>query len=86
MVDELYLLAQAAFLLGVIFAITVAGILFLKRWRGHADKEMSVTSDMTTTFRELHVRGDLNDDEYRTIKTVLEDEYRKDSGDSGRTG
>ena len=83
MSEHLQILAEVAFLFGVIFVLTVAGIYVSKRFRGQADHDASLTSDMTTTFRELHGRGHLSDDEYRTIEIVLKNEIRRDSRDSG---
>jgi hypothetical protein len=46
-------------------------VLLLRRWRGGAADDRPKTSEMLTKFRELHLRGGLSDDEYRTIKTKL---------------
>jgi hypothetical protein len=43
----------------------------LRRWRGGAAEDRPDTSELLTKFRELHHRGGLSDDEYRTIKTKL---------------
>ena len=77
-------LVQAVFLLAAIFGLIIAGVAVVKRIRRYIDDEAQVTSDMITTFRQLHGRGDLSDEEYRTIETVLENEKRKDSRDDGQ--
>ena len=86
MAEHLYVLAHAALLFAVIIALTIAGIYVMKRFRGNSGDEESLTNDMTTTFREIHGRGDLSEEEYRTIKTVLEERSRTESSDSGERG
>ena len=86
MAEILLVLAQATLLFAVIIALTIAGIFVMKKFRGNSGDEVSRTNDMTTTFRELHGRGDLSDEEYRTIKTMLEDQPGMNSSDSGKKG
>jgi len=59
-------------------AFTVLGIgmgllayYFVRRLRGSTEEDQVSTSDMLTKFREMHARGVLSDEEYRTIKTNL---------------
>ena len=83
MADYLLSLVQAGFLFAVILALTVGGIYIVKRFRGREGQEESPTSDMITNFREMYVRGDLSDEEYRTIKTVLEKKFQRESRNTG---
>ena len=55
----------------VIFALSALAILALRKWRGSANDAQLKPSELLTKFRELHGRGSLSDDEYRTIKTTL---------------
>ena len=64
-------LAQAALWFAVIFALSALAALALRRWRGSASGAQPRPSELLTKFRELHGRGSLSDDEYRTIKTTL---------------
>jgi uncharacterized membrane protein len=64
-------LAQAALWFAVIFALSALAVLALRRWRGSAYETQLKPSELLTKFRELHGRGSLSDDEYRTIKTTL---------------
>jgi uncharacterized membrane protein len=64
-------LAQAALWFAVIFALSALAVLALRRWRGSASRAQLKPSELLTKFRELHGRGTLSDDEYRTIKTTL---------------
>jgi uncharacterized membrane protein len=64
-------LSQAALWFAVILALLALAILLVRRWRGGAANDRPDASELLTKFRELHHRGGLSDDEYRTIKTKL---------------
>ncbi len=64
-------LSQAALWFAVIFALSALAVLLLRKWRGGAFEARPRASELLTKFRELHGRGSLSDDEYRTIKTKL---------------
>lgn len=64
-------LLQAALWFASILVLFALAILFLRKWRGGAAKDRQDPSELLTKFRELHLRGSLSDDEYRTIKTKL---------------
>jgi len=64
-------LFQAALWFAVIFALLALSVLLVRRWGGGAAEDRPQTSELLTKFRELHRRGGLSDDEYRTIKTKL---------------
>jgi hypothetical protein len=64
-------LSKAALWFAVIFALSALAVVLLRRWRGGASSAQPKASELLTKFRELHGRGSLSDDEYRTIKTKL---------------
>ena len=64
-------LAQAALWFAVIFALSALAVAGVRRWRGSSNEAQPSPSELLTKFRELHGRGTLSDDEYRTIKTKL---------------
>ncbi len=64
-------LSQAALWFAVIFVLLALAVLVVRRWRGGAAEDQLGPSEMLTKFREVHLRGGLSDDEYRTIKTKL---------------
>ena len=66
-----YPLVQAALWFAVIFALSALAMTALRKWRGSAYEAQPKPSELLTKFRELHGRGTLSDDEYRTIKTTL---------------
>ena len=64
-------LARVLMWLAVIVFL-VAGLVYLMRWlRGADEDESSQSGDLLTSFRDIHSRGQLSDDEYRTIRSRL---------------
>ena len=64
-------LSQAALWFAAIFALLALAIVVVRRFRGGAADDQPGANELLTKFRELHARGGLSDDEYRTIKTKL---------------
>ena len=78
--------AQVVILLAVLAAMIVVGIYLVRRFRGGAEEGHPSASDLMTNFGELHSQGELSDQEYRTIKTLLAarmQEELKDTDDKG---
>ena len=78
--------AQIVIGLAVIFALIAVGVYVVLRFRDRADGEESLTADVIENFREMHGQGDLSDDEYRTIKTVLAMTLQEELKDNGEKG
>jgi hypothetical protein len=64
-------LSQAALWFAAIFALLALAVLGLRKWRGGSADDQLSASELLIKFRELHLRGSLSEDEYRTIKTKL---------------
>ena len=64
-------LLLAALWFAAIFALLALAALVVRRFRGDAAADRPTADELLTKFRELHLRGGLSDDEYRTIKTKL---------------
>ena len=69
----------------VIFALSALAFVLLRRWRGGAYDTQPGPSELLTKFRELHGRGSLSDDEYRTIKTKLARQVDAELKDNDKT-
>jgi branched-chain amino acid transport system permease protein len=52
-------------------AIAALAVTVLRRFRGSSADDRPSANELLTKFRDLHARGGLSDDEYRTIKTKL---------------
>jgi hypothetical protein len=78
-------LLRAALWFAAIFALLALAIAALRKWRGGSADDRPSSSELLTKFRELHVRGTLSEDEYRTIKTKLATEVEAKLSDSDKT-
>jgi len=78
-------LSQAALWFAAIFALLALAVLTLRKWRGGSADDQPSSSDLLTKFRELHLRGSLSEDEYRTIKTKLATQLEAKLSDSDKT-
>jgi hypothetical protein len=78
-------LSQAALWFAVIFALSALALVALRRWRGGAYDAQQDANQLLTKFRELHGRGGLSDDEYRTIKTKLARQLDAELNDNDQT-
>ena len=67
-----------------IFALLALAVLGLRKWRGGSADDRPSSSDLLTKFRELHVRGTLSEDEYRTIKTKLAAQLESELNDDDK--
>ena len=64
-------LSLAALWFAVIFALTALAFKMVRRFGGSSAGDQPETAELLTKFRDLHSRGGLSDEEYRTIKTKL---------------
>ena len=79
-------LTRALLMIAAILALAAAGIYFMRRFRGGADDDGPKASQLLTKFRDLHAKGDLSDEEFRTIKTRLTGQLQEELNDSDETG
>jgi uncharacterized membrane protein len=71
--------------LTALIALSARAILWLRKWRGDSANDQLSASELLTKFREMHVRGSLSADEYRTIKTKLATQYGPKLSDNDKT-
>jgi uncharacterized membrane protein len=71
--------------LAVMIAFSARAIVWLRRWRGDSANDQLSGSELLTKFREMHVRGSLSADEYRTIKTKLATQFESKLSDNEKT-
>ena len=68
-------------------AILVAiGIYLAGKIRAKAVQQEPSASELLTKFREMHRRGVLSDEEFRTIKTTLTERLQSELRDTDETG
>ena len=72
--------------LALLAALIAVGVYLIKKVRGPEDEETPTASSLLTNFRELHAQGDLSDEEYRTIKSVLAEQLQDEINNHGEKG
>jgi len=72
---------------GATLAVLVTiGVYLAKRIRAEAVQKEPSASELLTKFREMHSRGVLSDEEFRTIKTTLTERLQTELKDNDETG
>jgi hypothetical protein len=77
-------LIKAGLLFLVMAVVIGIGAFIVSRFRGREDDEQPTASAMLTNFRELHEEGELSDQEFRNIKTLLAEKLEQELNDSGK--
>ena len=76
--------AQAVLYVSALLVLMTLGYYIVLRFRDRTDEDQLKANELLTNFREIHQQGDINDTEYRTIKTTLgaklQDELEKLNG------
>ena len=78
--------AELLLLLAVLSALVAASILMVGKLRDGAGDDKLKASDLMTNFRELHARGVLSDEEFRTIKAKLSAQLQSELKDTEGPG
>ena len=68
----------AIILFTAVVALVAVGAYAVSKWRDAIDDDTSSASELLTNFREMHSRGDLTDEEFRTIKARLSYEIQQE--------
>ena len=78
--------ASIVFLIALTAALIAGGIYVIGRVRAEVRGKEPPASHWLTNFHELHERGELSDEEYRTIKAMLSARLQEEIKDSGEEG
>jgi hypothetical protein len=62
---------QGVIWLTILVMISTIGFYVVQRFRGQSGEDSLTTHELLTNFREMNQEGDIDDGEFRTIKTVL---------------
>ena len=79
-------LVKALLLLASVLAMSAVAVYVARRFRGSAGQNDPRASEMLTKFRELHAKGELSTEEYRTIRTKLARQLQEELKDIDETG
>ena len=66
----------AIMLFAAVMALIAVGAYAVSKWRDATEDDTNTASELLTNFREMHSRGDLTDEEFRTIKARLSYEMK----------
>ena len=78
--------AELLLLLAVLGALVSVLVMLVGKLRDGAGDDKLNASDMITNFRELHERGVLSDEEFRTIKAKLSAQLQSELKDTEGPG
>ena len=78
--------AQTVIWCTVLAVLLVFAYFFVLRFRDNAVEDESDTNELLSNFRELHERGTLSEEEYRTIKTKLGSKLQQELKRTGEKG
>lgn len=70
--------ATIVFLVAVTAALVAGGIYLIGRVRSGLRPTEPPSSEWLTKFKDLHAEGELSDEEYRTIKSVLAERLQRE--------
>lgn len=73
--------AQGALWLALVLTLTAGAFWLMRKLRGGSGQSSQDASMMLTKFRELHTRGGLSDEEFRTIKSKLAGELKAETAE-----
>ena len=78
--------AQAVIWTAALLVLVAIGWYVVGRFRDRSDDNQLTANDLLTNFRELHHQGDIDDAEFRTIKTVLGGKLQEELKDIDNEG
>jgi uncharacterized membrane protein len=75
----------AVLLVAVLVILLLVAYYLVRKLRDHIGQEEAGTAEVLSNFEEIHQRGTLSDEEYRTIKTALSGKLLQELKDKGET-
>jgi uncharacterized membrane protein len=73
--------AQAVIWSTVLLIVIVIAAFIVGRLRDRKDNDRLASNELLTNFRELHLQGDIEDSEFRDIKSVLGTKLKRELKD-----
>ena len=78
--------AKVVLWVAVLLTILAVAYYLLRRYRDRIGGDRQSASDWLTNFREMHHEGDIDEAEFRTIKTVLGQKLQEEIRDTEDEG
>ena len=79
-------LIQASLAIGVLLGLVIVGVLIVQSFRGGAADKAPSANELLANFQEMRSRGDIDDADYRKIKSVLGAELHRELKDDKDKG
>jgi uncharacterized membrane protein len=74
------------FWFAVLASLLAVAYYVITKIRPEPEKKEPLASQWLSKYREMHSRGELSDEEFRTIKTKLAEQLQDELNDNGETG
>jgi hypothetical protein len=78
--------AQVVIWTTALLVVSLIGVYVVGRFRDRKDDDRLSANDLLTNFRDLHLQGDIEDSEFRDIKTVLGTKLQQELKDTEERG
>ncbi len=78
--------AQVVIWLAALAMLVVVGVYVINVFRGGTDDDSPKASELISNFNDLHSQGELSDEEFRTIKSMLAKRMQSELRDTGGKG
>jgi hypothetical protein len=79
-------LVWAGVLFAVMAALAALGAWIVSKFRDGADHDQPAASELLSNFRDLHEQGELSDEEFRNIKTLMQERLQTELSNSVEKG
>ena len=77
---------QLVLVITLVAMLSATGRYLVSKLRGGSDEDQPITSDMLTNMQKMHQKGDLSEEEFRTIKTHLAARLKDELKDDKQQG
>jgi len=78
--------SQAVIWSTVLLIVIVTAVFIVGRLRDRMDDDRLEANELLTNFRDLHLQGDIEDSEFRDIKSVLGTQLKRELKDTDQQG
>jgi uncharacterized membrane protein len=78
--------AQVMIWMGVLLGLVVVGVVIVQRYRGRIAEKGATAGELLANFQEMRTRGEIDDGDYRKIRSVLGNQLHRDPKDGKDKG
>jgi len=70
--------AQAVLLIWALAVLVLVGFYLITKFRGQSGDDTPTANEMLTNFREMNLQGDIDEAEFRKIKTHMSQQLKSE--------